>query len=184
SVSPLIFAAIVPLVASGDTKTMIELAGMLAVIVGLIEIGLGLGKLGFVADLLASEVQVGYMNALAVTIIAGQLPKLFGFSTDATSFRGDVAAFFEHLDDTKAASLAVGLGVLAILLVLPRFTRKVPAVLVAVIGATVVSAVFGLSEHIATVGKLPKGFPRPTVPWTSWHDVGPLLIAAVGITLV
>src|SRR6188508_3308915 len=62
SVSPLIFAAIVPLAASGDTKTMIELAGMLAVIVGVIEIGLGLGRLGFVADLLASEVQVGYMN--------------------------------------------------------------------------------------------------------------------------
>ena len=56
--------------------------------------------------------------------------------------------------------------------------------LVAVVGATVVSAVLGLSDHIATVGTLPSGFPTPSVPWTSVDDVWPLLIAAVGITLV
>src|SRR4051794_41251236 len=83
AVSPLIFAAIVPLAVTDDPATAVTLAGMLAVLVGLIGIGLGIGKLGFVADLLSSEVQVGYMNGLAVTIIAGQLPKLFGFSTDA-----------------------------------------------------------------------------------------------------
>ena len=184
SVSPLIFAAIIPLVAGGDAKTAVELAGMLALLVGLIEVAMGLGRLGFIADLLSSEVQVGYMNGLAVTIIIGQLPKLFGFSTDATSFRGEVAAFFENLDQTKGAALAVGAGVLLVLLVLPRFTRKVPAVLVAVVGATVLSAILGLSDHIATVGKLPSGFPKPTLPWTSRHDVWPLLIAAFGITLV
>jgi len=184
SVSPLIFAAIVPLMVAGDPKSAIALAGMLALLVGFIEIGMGLGRLGFVADLLSNEVQVGYMNGLAVTIIVGQLPKLFGFSTDASSFRGEVAAFFEHLDETKGAALAIGAGVLVVLLVLPRVTRKVPAVLVGVIGATLVSAVFNLSDHIATVGKLPKGFPKPTVPWTSTHDVWPLLVAAVGITLV
>src|SRR5215211_7090642 len=86
SVSPLIFAAIVPLMATRDPTTAVALAGMLALIVGLIEIGLGIGKLGFVADLLSSEVQVGYMNGLAVTIIVGQLPKLFGFSTGADGF--------------------------------------------------------------------------------------------------
>ena len=124
------------------------------------------------------------MNGLAITIIVGQLPKLCGFSTDATSFGGEVVAWFEHLDETKAAALIVGVGVLVVLLVLPRVTSKIPAVLVAVVGATVVSAVLGLSDHIATVGTLPSGFPKPTVPWTSIHDVGPLLIAAVGITLV
>jgi high affinity sulfate transporter 1 len=184
SVSPLIFAALVPLAVPGDVKARVALAGMLALIVGLIEIAMGLGRLGFVADLLASEVQVGYMNGLAITIIVGQLPKLCGFSTDATSFGGEVVAWVEHLDETIAAALVMGLGVLVVLLALPRVTRKVPAVLVAVVGATVISAVLGLSDHIATVGTLPSGFPRPAVPWTSLHDVWPLLIAAVGITLV
>src|SRR5262249_26711080 len=70
SISPLILAAIAPLlVANGDPARAIALAGMLALLVGLIEIGLGIAKLGFVADLLSSEVQVGYMNGLAITII-------------------------------------------------------------------------------------------------------------------
>src|SRR6478735_622716 len=122
SVSPLIFAAIIPLAVAGDPQSAIALAGMLALIVGLIEIGLGLGKLGFVADLLSSEVQVGYMNGLAITIIVGQLPKLFGFSTDADSFVAEIREFVKNLDQTKAAALIVGVGVLIILLLLPRVT--------------------------------------------------------------
>jgi high affinity sulfate transporter 1 len=185
SVSPLILAAITPLLVTKDPGTAIALAGMLALLVGLIEIALGVCKLGFVADLLASEVQVGYMNGLAITIIAGQLPKLFGFSTDADSFFDEIKAFFEHLDDTVVAALLVGLGVLAILLVLPRVMPRVPAVLVAVVGATVVSAVFDLADHgVTTVGTLPSGLPTPSFPWTRLSDVGPLLLAAAGITLV
>ena len=186
SVSPMIFAAIMPLLASGgDVHRAIALAGMLAVIVALIEIGLGLFRLGFVADLLSNEVQVGYMNGLALVIIAGQLPKLFGFSTDASGFGPEVKAFVLNLDHTVGASLAVGLGVLAVLLVLPRFTRVLPAVLVAIVGATVVSAVFDLHAHgVPTVGTLPRGIPRPAFPWTKLADVGPLMVAAMGITLV
>ncbi len=185
SISPLILAAITPLLAGGDPATAIALAGMLAVLVGLTEIGLGLGKLGFVADLLSKEVQVGYMNGLAITIIVGQLPKLFGFSTNADSFLKEIRLFVEGLDQTHTTTLIVGVAVLALLLMVPRVTTRLPAVLVAVVAATVVSAVFGLSEHgVSTVGALPKGVPTPSIPWTKAGDVGPLLIAAVGITLV
>jgi high affinity sulfate transporter 1 len=186
SISPMILAALTPLLLGSDSPTKaIELAGMLALLVGAIEIVLGLAKLGFVADLLSSEVQVGYMNGLAVTIIVSQLPKLFGFSTDGDGFFDDVREFFRNLDETVARSLVVGLATLAVLLLLPRLTRRVPAVLVAVAGATVVSAVLDLaSKGVVTVGSLPKGFPSPEIPWTSVSDVGPLFIAAVGITLV
>src|ERR1700728_2269024 len=113
SISPLTFAALLPLLAAGgDAHRAIALAGMLAIIVALIEIGLGIGKLGFVADLLSSEVQVGYMNGLAIIIIVGQLPKLFGFSTDAEGFGPELQAFVHGLDGTVGAALAVGLGVL------------------------------------------------------------------------
>ncbi len=185
SVSPMIFAALIPLVVGGDTHRAIALAGMLAVIVALIEIGMGIARLGFVADLFSNEVQVGYMNGLALVIIVGQLPKLCGFSTDAEGFGPELKAFLVHLDATVGAALAVGLGVLAILLVLPRVTRKLPAVLVAIVAATVVSAVFNLHAHgVATVGSLPKGIPRPSLPWTKFADIGPLMVAAVGITFV
>lgn len=185
SISPLILAAITPLLVTGDPATAVALAGMLAVLVGLCEIGLGLGKLGFVADLLSKEVQVGYMNGLAITIVVGQLPKLLGFSTHADSFLGEIRAFVENLDQTQTTTLVVGVAVLALLVVLPRITSRLPAILVAVVGATVTSAVFGLAESgVATVGALPQGVPTPALPWTNAGDVVPLLIAAVGITLV
>ena len=183
SVSPLIFAAIVPLVVvADDPETAIALAGMMAIMVGLILIGLGAGKLGFVADLLSKEVQVGYMNGLAITIFVGQLPKLAGFSTDADGFIAEVEAFVEGFSERNPTALWLGLATLAVLLLLPRFTKTIPAVLVAVIGATAVTGIFDLD--ISTVGTLPEGLPRPSLPWTSVSDVAPMLIAAVGITLV
>jgi len=128
---------------------------------------------------------VGYLNGLAVTIIVGQLPKLFGFSTNADNFIAEVRAFFHGLDETNRTTLVTGLCTLAVLLVLPRLTRRLPAVLVAVVGVTVVSAVLDLAAHgVRTVGSLPQGVPAPALPWTKLSDVGPLLIGAVGITMV
>src|SRR5690606_16185105 len=185
SVSPLILASITPLVVVGDPGSAIVLAGMLAVLVGLLELGLGVAKLGFVADLLSSEVRVGYMNGLAVTIIVGQLPKLFGFSTDADGFVDELKAFWNGLGQTNRTTLITGLAVLLVLLVLPRITTRVPAVLVAIVGVTVVSALLGLAdEGVKTVGTLPQGFPTPSLPWTSASDAVALMVGAVGITMV
>jgi len=109
AVSPLILAATLPLVgAAGDPATAIKLAGMLALLVGAIEIGLGVAKLGFVADLLSKEVQVGYMNGLGITIIVSQLPKLCGFSTDAEGFVNQVKTFVSSLDKTNRITLPLG----------------------------------------------------------------------------
>ena len=132
SISPLILAAITPLLVTGDPASAIALAGMLAVLVGLTEIGLGLGKLGFVADLLSKEVQVGYMNGLAITIIVGQLPKLFGFSTHADSFLAELRVFVEDLDQTQTTTLLVGVAVLVAAAGAPPHHHTVPAVLVGV----------------------------------------------------
>ena len=185
SVSPLILAAITPLLVTHDPGTAIALAGMLAVLVGLIEIGLG------VADLDLSPISSPARSASAISTAwpspssCGQLPKLFGFSTDADDFIGEVRSFAHGLDQTSWVTLVTGLSVLAVLLILPRITRRVPAVLVAVVGVTVVSAIVDLAGHgVKTVGTLPQGVPVPSVPWTKWSDVGPLLVGAVGITMV
>ena len=78
----MIAATILPL-AAGSEELAIALAGMLALLVGLVTVGAGVAKLGFVADLLSNPVRTGYLAGLAVVIFIGQLPKLFGFSTDA-----------------------------------------------------------------------------------------------------
>jgi len=185
SVSPLIAAALVPLVATDDPETAVALAGLLAVLVGLMELAMAVGRFGFVASLLSKPVQIGYLNGLALVIVAGQLPALFGFSTDATSFAGEVSSFARGLDQTDTASLLLGLGTLAVLLLSGLLPARVPGVLIAVVAAIVVVDVFDLaSEGVAVVGTLPQGLPRPALPWTSMEDVGPLALAAVGIVLV
>ena len=185
SVSPLIFAAVVPLAASGGPDVAIALASMLALLVGAIEIGLGLAKLGFVADLLSQEVQIGYMNGLAITIVVGQLPKLFGFSTDAEGFIDELRAFVHGLDQRNGTTLVLGLATLAVLLLLPLATKRVPAVLVAVVGATAAVGLLDLTSHgVTVVGTLPKGLPTPAFPSSAIGDIPNLVGAALGIVLV
>ena len=95
------------------------------------------------------------MNGLAITIIVGQLPKLCGFSTDADGFVDEVKEFFKGFDERNSTALTLGLVTLAVLLVLPRFTKTIPAVLVAVVGATVVDGA-GRSRH-QHGGRAPRG---------------------------
>src|SRR3954463_704538 len=185
AVSPMIFAAIASVGVAGDPATALKLAGMLALLVAAMEVGLGLAKLGFVADLLSKEVKVGYLNGLAIVIIAGQLPKLCGFSLEADKPIPKIKEFFANLDKINGVALATGLTCLVALFVLQRFARAIPAVLVVIVGATIASALLDLSDHdVSTVGALPRGLPHPALPWTSFGDVGPLALAAIGITLV
>jgi high affinity sulfate transporter 1 len=185
SLGPMIAATLLPILgADGDPAKAIALASMLALLVGAVMILSGIAKLGFVADLLSKPTQIGYMNGLALTILVGQLPKLFGFSTDANGLIDEAKAFVNGLDNTVGAALAIGLVCLAVIVVLGRFVPKVPAVLVAVIVAIAASGLFNLGDHgVDLVGTLPSGFPPLTIP----HPISdlPLLVAgALGITLV
>lgn len=82
SLAPLIAAAVLPL-SGGDPATAISLAGMLAILAGIMCIVAGLARLGFLTGLLSVPVRYGYLDGIALTILASQLPKLFGFSVDA-----------------------------------------------------------------------------------------------------
>src|SRR4249919_3204066 len=116
SLGPMIAATILPLVgANGDPARAVALASMLALIVGGITVLGGVFKLGFIADPLSKPTMIGYMNGLAVTILIGQLPKLFGFSTDANGLIDEIGAFARGVADGKTvvAAAAVGLFSLA-----------------------------------------------------------------------
>jgi high affinity sulfate transporter 1 len=187
SLGPMIAATILPILgAGGSPEQAIALASMLALITGSIMIAAGIARLGFVADLLSKPTQLGYMNGLALTILIGQLPKLFGFSTNANGLIHEAHAFLHGLahGETVGAAVAVGLVSLALILALGRFLPRVPAVLVAVVVAIGAASAFNLSDHgVSLVGSLPKGFPPLT--WPSPVSDLPLLVAgALGISLV
>jgi MFS superfamily sulfate permease-like transporter len=98
SLGPMIAATILPLVgANGSAARAVALASMLAILVGGTMIVAGVAKLGFVADLLSKPTQIGYMTGLALTILVGQLPKLFGFSVHADNLIGDARGFIDGI---------------------------------------------------------------------------------------
>jgi high affinity sulfate transporter 1 len=188
SLGPMIAATILPLVAAGgDPERAVALASMLALIVAVIVIVAGLGGLGFVADLLSKPTMIGYMNGLAVTIVVGQLPKLFGFSVDANGLIAETVAFVRGLAAGDAVPAAAALGVLgiAVILTLQRWLPAVPAVLVMVVLAIGAAVVLDLASHgVSLVGVLPQGFPPLTLPSIELSDVVPLAGGALGIALV
>ena len=187
SLGPMIAATILPILGSdGSPERAIALASMLALIVGAIMIVAGVAKLGFVADLLSKPTQIGYMNGLALTILVGQLPKLFGFSVSANGLINEARGFVNGLSagDAVAAAAVVGLLSLGLILVLGRWLPRLPAVLIAVVAAIAATSIFDLASHdVSLVGSLPKGFPPLT--WPSPVSDLPLLVAgAFGIVLV
>jgi high affinity sulfate transporter 1 len=188
SLGPMIAATIVPIVgAHGDPERAIALASALALLVGTITAVAGIARLGFVADLISKPTIVGYMNGLAVTILVSQLPKLFGFSVEADSFRADVTGFVQGLADgeTVAASLAIGLFGVVLIVGLQRWFPKLPGVLLVVVLATVAASALELADHgVAVVGVLPQGFPPFTLPDIGFSDIGLLFGGALGIALV
>ena len=188
ALGPMIAATIVPIVgAQGDPERAIALASALALLVGAITTLAGIARLGFVADLISKPTILGYMNGLAVTILVSQLPKLFGFSIDSDSFLTDVKGFFEGVADgeTVAASLAIGLFGVVLIVFLQLWLPKVPSVLVAVVLSIVAASVFELADHgVSVVGVLPQGFPPLTFPDVGLSDIGLLFGGALGIALV
>ncbi len=184
SLGPMIAAAILPL-AAGSTDYAVALAGMLALMVSIICIGAGLARLGFIADLISKPVRVGYMAGLAITIFVGQLPKLFGFSVDASGLVGEFVAFLRNLGQTNPWTLAVGLLSLILILALKRWAPRVPGVLVAVVLSILITTFFGLqAKGVDVIGTLPQGFPMPSFPAVPLSALLPLLATAVGISLV
>src|SRR5215471_8576372 len=173
SLGPMIAATILPLIAAkGDAERAVALASLLAIMVAAITIIAAVAKLGFIADLISKPTMIGYLNGLALTILVGQLPKLFGFKIDAEGLIGEFTAFARGLAHGEAVPAAAVVGIAGIVLIL-------------VVLAIAATTVFSLADHgVTLVGVLPKGFPPLTLPSVHLADLGPLFAGAVGIALV
>ncbi|MBS0453361.1 MAG: sulfate permease [Proteobacteria bacterium] len=186
ALAALILAVVAPL-AAGDPARAVALAGAMALVSGLVCIVAGLAKLGFITELLSKPIRYGYMNGIAFTVLLSQMPKLFGFSVKADGPLRQIIAFVQAVMDGKTlpASLAVGAGTLAVILLLKRYPR-LPSVLIAVLGATLVAGLFDLHERVglAVLGPLPQGLPAPALPIVGWADLQSVLLGGVAVALV
>jgi len=182
-----VIAAIVLPLAGRNPARAVALAGMLAILTGVVILVAGIARLGFVTELLSRPVQLGYLYGIAVTIVVGQLPKLFGFSIDGRGLLPEVRDFVQGLARGRAngAALAVGLTGIVVILGVRRWWPRVPGVILAVgIGIAAVVA-FDLTDRgVQVIGILPRGLPSPAIPDVRLADLPLLFSGALGIALV
>jgi SulP family sulfate permease len=135
-------AATVSSVATAGSGRFVELTAALAISAGLAALIAGLLRLGFLASFISEPVLKGFIVGLALTIIVGQLPALFGVAKGSGDFFQKLWDLITDLGDTQGLTLVVGLGSLAMLLGLRRYAPAVPASLVGVAVSVIAASLF------------------------------------------
>jgi high affinity sulfate transporter 1 len=186
SLAAVILGVVFPL-SGGDPGRAVALAGMMAVVSGIVCILAGVARLGFVTELLSKPIRYGYMNGIALTVLISQLPKFFGFSVEDDGPLRELWAIGSLVANGKSnwAAFAIGAGTLAVVLLLKKNT-PFPGVLVAVAGATAIVALLDLEARadVSVLGSLPQGLPTFAVPWITYSDIVPVLIGGGAVALI
>ena len=184
SLVAVILAVIFPL-AGGDPVRAVALASMMAVVSGIACIAAGLGRLGFITELLSKPIRYGYMNGIALTVLISQAPKLFGFSIEGEGPLREIWAIGKAILNGKAnwTAFAVGAGTLAVILLLKN-NKRVPGILIAVVGATLAVSALDLGARVSVLGPLPQGLPAFTIPEIRYDDIIPVIIGGLAVALV
>ncbi|MEW1902115.1 SulP family inorganic anion transporter [Streptomyces sp. NPDC086147] len=170
---------------SGDPKDAVGLSAALAVVVGVVLLIAGVARLGFVTNFLAEPALVGFLFGMALTIVVRQGAKLVGVSSGDGDFFERLWTILGRIPDWSLATLAVGACALALLLLLERFAPRLPAALIVLALALLLSAPLGLKDHgVDLVGEIPPAVPVPHLPGIAAEDWIALSAGALGVALV
>lgn len=187
SLAALIVATILPL-AGGSGERAIALAGALSVMTGVICVIAGLARFGFVTELISKPIRYGYINGIAFTVIAGQLPAFFGFSVSVAEFPQEIIAFINGLlqGQVNLAAAMIGTTCMIVIFSCKRWAPVIPGVLLAVVGATLAVTFIRPLEnvHLSVVSTLPQGLPAFRLPIVSLKDLRDMLSGSIAIALV
>lgn len=180
----MIAGAVAPL-AMGDPQRIAELSVIVTLLVGVMLIAAGVARAGFIASFFSRPILIGYLNGIGLSLIAGQLSKVVGFSIEGDGFILSLINFVERLGEIHWLTLVIGLGALALLIWLPCRYPKLPAALVTVAVFTLLAGLFGLDRFgVAILGPVPAGMPELAWPQSTLAETKSLLRDALGIATV
>jgi sulfate permease, SulP family len=186
AISSLLTSAGLAHLSGGDTGVAVELAAMLAVMVGVLRIALGVGRLGFMVSFLSRPVLSGFTSAAAILIGASQLKHLLGIQLEHTERVHQILSeAVGRIDEVQGATLAVGACGIAVLAAQRRWLPSWPGPLLAVALATLAVTAFQLEDrHVSVVGEIPGRLPALGVPTGGMDHLGELLPTALAITML
>ena len=171
--------------AEPGSPEFIALAGLLALMVGVLQLTLGLLRGGVIVAFLSHAVVSGFTSAAAIVIGLSQLRHLIGVPLEADRPIMLVAEALARLDEAHLPTLALGLAAVALLVAGKRLPRRFPTPLVVVVLATLLVSLLGLSEQgVRTVGAVPAGLPLPRLPEAPLAAILDLLPIALTIAFV
>jgi SulP family sulfate permease len=161
---------------------------MVTVMAGALLLFMGLTGLGAAVRFIPRMVVVGFTNGIAILIASTQIKDFLGLRTGEvpSEFLPRMKMLAEHFASLNPVALELGLGTLAILVLLPRFTKRIPASIVALLVCTGVSVVFHLPvETIGSkFGGIPQGLPPIAIPEFHFEDILPLIPSAFTVAML
>lgn len=184
AMATLVAVSVAPL-AGGDAARLVTLAAMMALLIGLACCVAGLVRLGFLADFLARPVVTGFMHGLAIIIVVGQLPRVFGFAGEGTDTVEQAMQALQRLGDTHWPTFSIALACVLLIQGLRRWAPRIPGQVVAIVMATAATRFWQLDERgVSVVGVIPRGLPEIGIPTLSLADLQALAPIAAGAALV
>ena len=173
----LVYASLAGLAEPGS-EVWVNMAVWLCLISGTLQLMLGLARLGWLLSLVSSPVLTGFTQAAAIFIVLSQVPALLGMTQGWASIE-DASTWHLH-------AMWMGLGSLAVLLLLKKWRPSFPTVLLLVMCSAWISVALGLpAQPGLTVGALPQGLPALYIPGAlSWDGFKSLWAPALTITFV
>ena len=185
SATAAILAAALTGLAVAGSEQYVRLAGLAALLAGLMLLVARLARLGFLANFLSRTVLVGFLAGVGIQVAAGQLPDMLGVTAAGSQTLPKLLNTARAFPHAHLADVAVSIGVIVIVVAARRVTRRIPGPLIAVIIAISVSSAVGLASHgVAVVGPVPRGLPSLGLPALGWHDTAALLGAAASMFVV
>jgi sulfate permease, SulP family len=185
SATAVILAAALTGLAAVGSPEYVRLAGLAALLTGVLLFVARLARLAFLANFLSRTVLVGFLTGVGIQVAAGQLPDMLGVTAAGRQTVAKLTDTVRALPRVHWADVAVSAGVIAIVVVTRRINRRIPGLLVAVIAAIIVSWAADLARHgVAVIGPVPRGLPSLVLPALGWHDAGALLGAALSMFVV
>ena len=186
AIDMLIVAAGIGALAQAGTERYVALAILLTALVGLLQMGMGMMKLGFVANLLSRPVIAGLTSAAAFIIGASQIGNLLGVELGRSQYvHVLLQEAVQNAGNANPLTLGIGLACIGVLVGLPRWLPRVPEALVVVAGGALAGWFFELDQHgVEVIGAIPTGLPGPEVWASSLTELNSLIPAAVTLALV
>jgi high affinity sulfate transporter 1 len=182
----IISASVVAPLAGSDGDLYLILTIWLAIFTGVFFVALGLARMGWIANFMASSVLSGFMVGLAIVIATGQLDKILGIEAEGDNVLEDLWSMLEQFSDWDWPTVAVGAAALAALFLIEEYLPRLPGALIVMLVAIAASAIFDFEgSGIHVVGEIPAELPNLSLPdWPGWDLMSDILVGALAVVVV